>query len=213
MSTAEKVQTRPSRRERQREETRRDLAQIALELASERGLANVRVPEIAAAAGVSTRTFNNYFPSKEAAIAWPTVGRWTRMVENLLARPAEEPVGEALVAAIGELYVPAPGADPDRDADPEDSFIGRFRVLAAAEPSLRVEYLRISDAGEDQLAKGIAARIGAGEDELRPRLLAAMAVGAERAAIRHWIGTKNQTTPLADIVDAAVREALKEVDR
>ena len=207
MSTAEKVQTRPSRRERQREETRRDLAQIALELASERGLANVRVPEIAAAAGVSTRTFNNYFPSKEAAIAWPTVRRWTRMVENLLARPAEEPVGEALVAAIGELYAPAPGADP------EDSFIGRFRVLAAAEPSLRVEYLRISDAGEDQLAQGIAARIGAGEDELRPRLLAAMAVGAERAAIRHWIRTKSQTTPLADVVDAAVREALKEVDR
>ncbi len=209
----------PSRRERQREETRRDLAQIALELACERGLANVRVPEIAAAAGVSTRTFNNYFPSKEAAIAWPAVRRWTRMVENLLARPAEEPVGEALVAAIGELYSPAPGvgagadSDSDSDSDPEDAFISRFRVLAAAEPTVRVEYLRISDAGEDQLAKGIAARIGAGEDELRPRLLAAMAVGAERAAIRHWIRSNDETTPLADVVDAAVRAALKEVDR
>ena len=53
-----------SRRERQREETRRDLAIMALELASARGLANVRVPDIAAAAGVSTRTFNNYFPEQ-----------------------------------------------------------------------------------------------------------------------------------------------------
>lgn len=207
MSTAETTQTKPSRRERQREETRRDLAQIALELASERGFANVRVPEIAAAAGVSTRTFNNYFPSKEAAIAWPAVRRWTRMVENLLARPAEEPVGEALVAAIGALYSPAP------DPESQDSFIARFRVLVAAEPSVRVEYLRISDAGEDQLAKGIAARIGAGEAELRPRLLAAMAVGAERAAIRYWMRGKDEATPLADVVDAAVREALKEVDR
>jgi len=207
MSTANATPAKPSRRQRQREETRRDLAQIALELAGERGLANVRVPEIAAAAGVSTRTFNNYFPSKEAAIAWPTARRWTRMVENLLARPAEEPVGEALVAAIAGLYVSSP------DPESQDSFVGKFRALAATEPSLRVEYLRISDAGEDQLAKGVAARIGAGEDELRPRLLAAMAVGAERAAIRHWLRSTDQTTPLADIVDAAVREALEEVDR
>ena len=40
-----------------------------------------------------------------------------------------------------------------------------------------------------------------------------MAVGTERAAIRHWIRTESQTTPLADVVNAAVREALKEVDR
>jgi AcrR family transcriptional regulator len=207
MSTAAESQTQPSRRERQREETRRDLARAALELAGERGLANVRVPEIAAAAGVSTRTFNNYFPSKEAAIAWPAERRWTRMGENLLARPAEEPLGDALVAAVAGLYASAP------DPESQDSFVGRFRALAATEPSLRVEYLRISDAGEDQLAKGIATRIGAAEDELRPRLLAAMAVGAERAAIRHWLPSTGKTTPLADVVHAAVREALKEVDR
>jgi len=206
MSTLNKTQTTPSRRERQREETRRDLALIAIELASERGLANVRVPEIAAAAGVSTRTFNNYFPSKEAAIAWPAMRRSTRMVNTLLARPADEPLGEALVATMGDLYSSVP--DPDQPV----SWMGKFRLLAATEPTVRVEYLRISDAGDQLLAGAIAQRTGAGEEDLRPKVLAAMVVGAERAAIRHWMNNTDRSTPLAETVDAAVREALKEVD-
>ena len=43
----------------------------AFQLAISHGLANVRVPDIAAAVGVSPRTFNNYFHSKEEAIVWP----------------------------------------------------------------------------------------------------------------------------------------------
>jgi len=201
------TQAKPSRRERQREETRRDLALIALDLASERGLANVRVPEIAAAAGVSTRTFNNYFHSKEAAIAWPAMRRSTRMANTLLARPDGEPLGEALAATMRDLYSKA--ADPDRPT----SWMGRFRVLVASEPTLRAEYLRISDAGEQLLADAIAQRTGAGEGELRPKVLAAMVVGAERAAIRHWMNNTDRSAPLVETVDTAVREALGEAER
>jgi len=201
------TQAKPSRRERQREETRRDLALIALDLASERGLANVRVPEIAAAAGVSTRTFNNYFHSKEAAIAWPAMRRSTRMANTLLARPDGEPLGEALVATMRDLY--SKTADPDRPT----SWMGRFRVLVASEPTLRAEYLRISDAGEQLLADAIAQRTGAGEGELRPKVLAAMVVGAERAAIRHWMNNTDRSAPLVETVDTAVREALGEAER
>jgi AcrR family transcriptional regulator len=204
MSTTQ-TQTPPSRRERQKDETRRDLARIALEQATERGLANVRVPEIAAAAGVSTRTFNNYFSSKEAAIAWPAMFRFTRMADVLRARPAGEPLGEALARTVGELYESRPGGDA------ATSWMDRFRTLAATEPMLRAEYLRISDAGEQLLAQSIAERLDAGEDELRPKVLAAMVIGAERAAVRHWIRDTNRRTPLAQVVDAAVRETLKEV--
>jgi AcrR family transcriptional regulator len=52
------------RREQYKEQTRLDLAVAAFELARAGGLAGVRVPQIAAAAGVSARTFNNYFASK-----------------------------------------------------------------------------------------------------------------------------------------------------
>src|SRR6202042_1874674 len=81
------------RRDRQKEQTRLDLALAAFELAREEGLAQVRVPQIAEAVGVSTRTFNNYFPSKEAAIVWPTALRSARMAADLAGRPAGEPLG------------------------------------------------------------------------------------------------------------------------
>ena len=66
------------RRDLQKEQIRLDLALAAFELAKAAGLAKVRVPQIAEAVGVSTRTFNNYFPSKEAAIVWPTTLRGAR---------------------------------------------------------------------------------------------------------------------------------------
>ncbi len=68
-------------------------ALAAFELARERGLANVRVPEIARAAGVSTRTFNNYFASKERAIAWLAGRHAAEMASALQGRPADEPLG------------------------------------------------------------------------------------------------------------------------
>ena len=194
------------RRDRQREETRRDLAFAAFELASERGLANVRVPEIAAAAGVSTRTFNNYFASKEEAIAWPAAHRAARWAESLLARPAEEPLRQALLAVSAELY----GAPP-REGLPADS-LRKLRTLVATEPGLRGEYLKASQAAEQALARAIVTRTDAGEDELAPNVIAAIVVGAERAAVMHWMRQEEKAGPLRGTVLAAVRLALAGVE-
>ena len=79
------------RRDLQKDQTRLDLALAAFDLAREHGLAGVRVPQIAAATGVSPRTFNNYFPSKEAAIAWPTTLRGAMLAAAVEAQPAEAP--------------------------------------------------------------------------------------------------------------------------
>src|ERR1700733_11270498 len=94
------------RRDWQREQTRLDLALAAFELAQAEGLANVRVPQIAEAVGVSTRTFNNYFSSKEAAIVWPTTLRGTRLAADLSGRPAGEPLADALIEVVAGLYGP-----------------------------------------------------------------------------------------------------------
>ena len=55
-------------RERKKAATREALSTAALRLALEHGPQNVRVDDIAEAAGVSPRTYNNYFSSREAAI-------------------------------------------------------------------------------------------------------------------------------------------------
>ncbi len=56
-----------SLRERRRLATAREIQLATLKLAVQRGLEAVTTEEIAAAAGISTRTFFNYFPNKEAA--------------------------------------------------------------------------------------------------------------------------------------------------
>lgn len=56
-----------SLRERRRQQTARDIQMTALRLTAEKGLENVTTEEISAAAGISTRTFFNYYTNKEAA--------------------------------------------------------------------------------------------------------------------------------------------------
>ncbi len=56
-----------SLRERRRQETERDIQKATLELAIQHGLENITTEEIAVSAGISTRTFFNYYSNKEAA--------------------------------------------------------------------------------------------------------------------------------------------------
>src|SRR5713226_7002153 len=56
-------------RERKKSETRAALSWAAVRLIVERGGENVLVEDIAAAAGVSPRTFSNYFSGKGEAVA------------------------------------------------------------------------------------------------------------------------------------------------
>ena len=50
-------------RERKRQQTRQELISAAMRLFGEKGYEQTTVAEIAAAAGVSTKTFFNYFAS------------------------------------------------------------------------------------------------------------------------------------------------------
>ena len=72
----------------------------ALRLAVERGLGNVTVEDITAEAGVSLRTFGNYFSSKYEAICAIGTDRARRIGATLLARPADEPLWDAIAGAL-----------------------------------------------------------------------------------------------------------------
>jgi AcrR family transcriptional regulator len=193
------------RREQQKEQTRLDLALAAFELAREHGLAQVRVPQIAEAVGVSPRTFNNYFASKEAAIVWPNTLRGVRLADDLAARPADEPLADALVATVAGLY------QPGRPDELPEGWLDGYRALAAAEPSLHGEHLKAMAAAERSLAEAIARRNGSASDALEPMVLAAVVVAAERAAVLHWFrhSSSGSAPALVDQVRAAVAMAVR----
>lgn len=194
------------RRDLQREQTRFDLALAAFELTKTEGLAQVRVPQIAEKVGVSTRTFNNYFPSKEAAIVWPTTLRGARMALDLAERPAGGSLADALVDVVAGLYGPA-----GQEGLPA-GWLDDFRILVAAEPALHGEYLKAQSAGERDLARVIAARTGATDGDLEPLLLAGVVNAAERAAVLHRFRHPRPdvvSTDLAEGVRAAIALTLE----
>ncbi|MGD0063863.1 MAG: TetR/AcrR family transcriptional regulator [Streptosporangiaceae bacterium] len=191
------------RRDQQKEQTRLDLSLAAFELAKEHGLAGVRVPQIAAATGVSPRTFNNYFASKEAAIAWPATWRAARLAARLAARPPQEPLADALTATMAGMY-----EQDELDGLPP-GWLRDFRALVATEPALYGEYLKAAAAAETALAAAIARRTGADEGQLEPQVLAAVVTGAERAAVLHWARHTSASLDLIDVVRTAIGMAVR----
>src|SRR5258705_5932723 len=92
---------RPSLRERKKQATREALRAAALRLALERGPENVRVDDIAEAAGVSPRTYDNYFSSREQAIiAAVTAERASRVSAAVAARPAHGSPADPVIDAV-----------------------------------------------------------------------------------------------------------------
>ena len=183
-------------RERKRRAARDALSGAAIRLAIERGLENVRVEDIAAEVGVSTRTFNNYFSSKEEAICAITVRRNARIGELLVNRPASEPIWEAVTNAVVEHFSGL--GDPDRE------FIARFRLMAG-NSSLRGEFLRAHGEVERVIAAAIAERTGLEAEELGPRLLAGTVASTMRIAMHHWLNS-DAVVSLTELLRTALTE-------
>ena len=92
------VQTRP--RGRPRGTSARALEVIALRLFTEQGYEETTVDQIAAAAGVSRRTFFRYFDTK-ADVLWNTFDAEVEAIRDLLAATPEElPVMEGVRRAV-----------------------------------------------------------------------------------------------------------------
>ena len=164
-------------RERKKRATRQALSAAALRLAREHGPQNVRVDDIAEAAGVSPRTYNNYFSSREQAIVVALAAeRGHGVAAALRERPADEPLEHAVVGALIEQY--SDDGEPDRDT----------LALITSAPALQAEFLDTVAAIERPLAEAIAARTGDGDQgELRTEVLAAAVSGAARVAAERWL--------------------------
>ncbi|WP_437177220.1 TetR/AcrR family transcriptional regulator [Arthrobacter globiformis] len=95
-----------SRRELNKAATRQAITDSTLALLRQNGPGNFTVEDIAEAAGISRRTFFNYFSSTEAAIASVTNGFLDSALEQFRRRPADEPIIESARAALVALADP-----------------------------------------------------------------------------------------------------------
>ena len=162
-------------RERKKQATREALQAAALRLALEQGPESVRVNDIAEAAGVSLRTYNNYFSSREQAIvAAVTADRAARLASAVATRPAGVRLADAVIDAVVGLYGDA--GDHARDA----------LLMITNSPALRACYVDTVTTIEDPLAEAIAER-SPGLDRMTAGVLAAAVGAAAKVALRQWL--------------------------
>ncbi|WP_089227952.1 TetR/AcrR family transcriptional regulator [Actinacidiphila glaucinigra] len=162
-------------RERKKQATREALREAALRLAVEYGPDQVRVEDIAEAAGVSPRTYNNYFSSREQAIvAAITADRETRIAAAVAARPARVRLADAVTEAVVKHYTNT--GEREHEA----------LLLMTTRTALRDAFLDATADIEPPLTAVIAERLGdAGPHTAR--VLAASVAVAVRIALEGWL--------------------------
>ncbi|HWU06900.1 MAG TPA: TetR family transcriptional regulator [Streptomyces sp.] len=187
----------PGLRERKKQATRRAIAEAAVRLAAEHGVEHVTVEAISEAAGVSPRTFFNYFPSHDDAFVLVDEEVGERIRESVRRAPAGRPplevVRDALVAEL-------------------DGFEGRQELWALQSkvlqrsPHLIHRGLKAHVAEERALAAAITDWLDSTRPDAErpsdagtfPRLLAAVSQTAARVAVEHWCDHTGETA-LADV--------------
>ena len=173
------------RRERKKLATRQALRIAALELVAERGLADVTVEDIAEAADVATRTFFNYFPSKEAAVIGLDPDRVVRMSAQVLSRPPEETPLQAVRAALVE-HAEAIEAEIDDLGEGRGPWLRRLCAVRADPELLRAFSANVT-AVERGLTEALALRLGRDlAHDPYPALVSASALSAARVAGLYW---------------------------
>ncbi len=171
-------------RERKKAATREALGDAARSLCVERGLDGVTVEQIAHAAGVSLRTFFNYFSSKEEAVVAGDSAAAEAFVRAFAARPAEE----ALLTALREALQSAFPAQVDLDR------LRQLRELRRT-PALLPHVLAAYSTRELELAAVIAERCGLDPDaDPYPVMAASMIASSLRAAVQWWLDSPEATS-------------------
>lgn len=159
-------------RERKKADTRRALSDAALRLAFDRGLENITREEIANLAGVSLRTFTNYFAGKYEALAYRQTERMRRSVAELRRRPADEPLWTAITNAVLK-----PLEEDFADFDGEANWVPSRRELAEVRKLLLSPQIRDAVAKDlfDGWLEAVAERTGTDpRRDMYPRLVVAV---------------------------------------
>lgn len=186
-------------RERKKLDTRRALSDAALTLALEGGFDAVTREAIAELAGVSLRTFNNYFSGKYEALAYRQTERLRRSIAVLRGRPADEPLWTSITAAVL-----APLEEDLGEVDGAESRIPSREEFAEIRTLLMRPEIRDAVSKElfDEWTGVVAERTGTDpEADMYPRLVAAVVRAVGDAATEAYVRA-DPRVPITDLIRA-----------
>jgi len=185
----------PDLRTRNLAHNRAEAARIALELFELRGYDEVGIDDIAAAAGISRRTFFRYFESKEGVVLPFEGERLDVLRQSLAGRAEHEPPLAAVRRAIRTI---AAGVDDAERA----AALARMRIVEE-NPSVHARSLELLSQWETAVREVVAEALG--EDpatSMSARVTAAAAIAAFRSAAEVWLA-RGGTGDLAPLIDEA----------
>jgi AcrR family transcriptional regulator len=163
-------------RERKKQQTRLQIAQVANRLFKDRGFDAVTVAEIARAADVSEVTVFNYFPTKEELF----YGSMQFFEEELLEAVRQRPPGESALATFRRVLL-----DSARNLNPPEraDFIRNAAHNIGVSPALQAREQQIVARYTQDLAAMLAAELGTRADDVEAAGVAAALMGVHRGIV------------------------------
>jgi AcrR family transcriptional regulator len=136
-------------RERKRHQTRQQLISAAMRLFEQKGYEQTTVAEIASSAGVSTKTFFNYFASKDEVL-FPHLSRRIDAAMALIEqRGTDEQMVDVLIAAMQHMLA-------DALTDEVDGGLAAVRLpMIMSVPAVQAATLHRYFLAETQLARAL----------------------------------------------------------
>ena len=180
--------------ERNKQRTRRELAEAAARLFLERGYPSTTVQDIAEAADVSPRTFFRYFPSKEDVITAIASTTMDDALDHLAGHDERESLRSVLAAMLGASLAPV-SDDPD--------MARAFQFMLRDTPALRGRWLEEQRRNRDRLADALRPWFGEDDHPLAPHLVAGAAQVAVDEVMTLWADDPSIPDPLG-LLDKAL---------
>ncbi len=186
----------PSLRERARRGVQAEITDIAVRLFVKQGFDATTIEQIAAAAGISRRSFFRYFGAKEDIVLGDVAALGQKVKTALEARPACELAWSAMREAFVSLR--------DPDASPRAELA--MAKIYHDSPSLRARHLEKHLSWQELLAPDIERRLGVTSGptpDPRARAVIAAALACLDIALDAWRASDG-TADVVQLFDAAV---------
>lgn len=191
-------------REEKKEQTRRALIEAALRLFDEQGYEQTTVARIAAAAGVSTKTFFNYFAAKDDVLFADTADQDAAVLELIADRGPDESVVDVLLRAVDHLMRAPWTVRPDEELN-----VLRVRLLTH-EPTLLARSMQRGLTTGSRVADAVHAAFPHLDRVTTDAMVGALVGAVQLAAIR-IIARGGTPEELRQGVERATRVALRGV--